>query len=273
MKTWLTILICCLTMSLLGQEEKKIGALGNDAYERGNYALADSLYARSLAEAPKFEEALFNQGDALYRQGDFDGAAERFQQLSNESENSDMKAAAFHNLGNSLLSKEDYENAAEAYKNALRTDPSDSDSRFNLAYANKMLQQEQEQQEQEQEGEDGEEGEEGEEGDQNEDQEGEGDEEGEGDQDKDGEQEKDDEKEGEGDKDEDKEGDQENENPGDKEGEPEEQPVQEGQISKEDAARLLESLKKNEQEVQRKVRMKEGKEGKKGKGGKIEKDW
>jgi Ca-activated chloride channel family protein len=118
MKTWLTILICCMTVAVFGQKEKEFGSSGNQAYNSGNFALADSLYSRSLEEAPKFQEALFNQGDAMYRQGDFDGAAERFQKLSVESDDPAMKAAAYHNLGNSLLSKEDFENAAEAYKNA-----------------------------------------------------------------------------------------------------------------------------------------------------------
>jgi Ca-activated chloride channel homolog len=266
MKTCLTILICCLSMSLFAQKEKVLGASGNDAYKRGNFAMADSLYGRSLAEAPKFEEALFNQGDALYRQGDFDGAVEKFQKLSTESKDASLKAAAYHNLGNSLLSKEEFGPAAEAYKNALRTDPKDEDSRYNLAYANKMLQQQQEQeQQQDKDGEEGEDDQE-KEGDQEQDKEGEGDQEKDGEGDKEGE--------GEGDKE--KDGDKEGEDKNEKDGQgdqPKEQPVQEGQISKEDAARLLESLKKNEQEVQRKVRMQEGKQGEKGKAGKIEKDW
>ena len=47
-----------------------------------------------------------------------------------------QKARSFHNLGNSLLKAEKYEESIEAYKQALRHDPQDADTKYNLSYAN-----------------------------------------------------------------------------------------------------------------------------------------
>ncbi|MCK4747177.1 MAG: tetratricopeptide repeat protein, partial [Bacteroidales bacterium] len=58
-------------------------------------------------------------------------------------------AHVWHNIGNSLLESQQFAQSIEAYKNSLRLNPGDQDTKYNLAYAKKKLQ-EQEQQQQEQ---------------------------------------------------------------------------------------------------------------------------
>jgi Ca-activated chloride channel homolog len=59
--------------------------------------------------------------------------------VANSVSNKDTLHLAWHNIGNCYLQKKDYKQAVEAYKKALRFDPRDEDSRYNLAYALKHL--------------------------------------------------------------------------------------------------------------------------------------
>src|SRR5690606_9665159 len=79
-------------------------------------------------------------------------SAESYQQyLSIEKENPKRISAAWHNIGNALLQKKELEKSMEAYKMALRINPEDDETRYNLAVVQKMIQdQEQEQEEQQQ---------------------------------------------------------------------------------------------------------------------------
>jgi Ca-activated chloride channel family protein len=50
-----------------------------------------------------------------------------------------LKARSLHNLGNCSMEKKEYEDAVKAYKQALRLNPADKDTKYNLAYANAKL--------------------------------------------------------------------------------------------------------------------------------------
>ena len=84
-------------------------------------------------------EAQFNLGDALVKQERFDEALEAFEKVSASTENQNLKANALHNKGNVLLSQQDLEGAIESYKDALRINPKDHETRYNYAYVKIFL--------------------------------------------------------------------------------------------------------------------------------------
>ena len=88
-------------------------------------------------------EATFNLGDAVYQQKRYDEAAKQFQLSAQTNPDKSVKAKAYHNLGNTFLEQKKYEDAAKAYKNALKENSKDADTKYNLAYANAMLKQQQ----------------------------------------------------------------------------------------------------------------------------------
>ncbi|MEK6616211.1 MAG: tetratricopeptide repeat protein, partial [Bacteroidota bacterium] len=92
----------------------------------------------------------FNLGDAYYKQGKYKEAAEQFEMLTQRKTNNDTLSKAYHNLGNSYLKQKEFEKSITAYKNALKKNMDDEETRYNLAYAQKMLKQQQEQQKQNQ---------------------------------------------------------------------------------------------------------------------------
>ncbi len=147
--------LICLFLLLSGvlllaaQPERKLAREGNKLYEEKKYADAEASYKKALNVKNNMPEAIFNLGDAMYQQKRWDDAAAQFKLSATLAADSLQKAAAYHNLGNTLYGKEDYSGAVEAYKKALRIQPADKDTRYNLALANaKLKQQQQNQQDQ-----------------------------------------------------------------------------------------------------------------------------
>ena len=142
-----------LTMLLLpaiatGQAGRREVAAGNRLYEEGRYDEAHEQYLEALREAPDSPIAPFNDGNALYRTEELERAMAAYTQAS-ESENPVVAAQAWYNLGNTLYRQQQLQPALEAYKEALRRNPADADAKHNLEVTLEQLQQ-QEQQEQEQ---------------------------------------------------------------------------------------------------------------------------
>jgi len=249
---------------------------GIDRFERGE-AGSDSLFAQGESHSTLSAVASYNRGRALMESAEKGAEARQaFQKSLKGNDDTRMQSDAWHNIGNSLLMEQDPENAIEAYKAALRANPQNEAARYNLSYALRMLNDEQEQNEQEQQGEGEQEQNEQEQNEQEQQSEGEQ-EQNEQEQQGEGEQEQNEqEQQGEGEQEQNEqeqqgEGEQEqNEQEQQGEGEQPAAPEQiEGQISKEDMERILESLERGEEEVQAKL-MRAKSQGKKKK---IEKDW
>jgi len=81
-----------------------------------------------------------------YKQDKFEDAAGEFNTLSQTGIDKLSRARSFHNLGNSLLKENRVEESIQAYKNALRNYPDDLETKYNLAYAQDLLKQQQQQQ-------------------------------------------------------------------------------------------------------------------------------
>ncbi len=129
----------------LAQTENKYIREGNDFYKRNNFKAAEKSYSRSLEKNKESMDARFNMGDALYKQKKYEEAASIFESLSKSSTDKSKLAQTYHNLGNSLLQNKKYEDCVKAYQNALKLNPKDEDTRYNLAYAKKKLEQQQNQ--------------------------------------------------------------------------------------------------------------------------------
>jgi Ca-activated chloride channel homolog len=128
------------------QQEKKFIKEGNKSYGEKKYADAEKNYRQALNKNKESYKGSFNLGDAYYKQEKYTEAAEQFQALTHKATSKDTLAKAYHNLGNSLLKSKKYEESINAYKNALKNNPDDEDTRYNLACAQQYLKQQQQQQ-------------------------------------------------------------------------------------------------------------------------------
>ena len=238
-------------LTLTAQEGEVINHIfdGNQQAESKEFNEAEMAYRRALSKAPEKLEALYNLGNTHFEEQDFDEAKQRYFQTQKFTENKFSKQQAFHNLGNVFMKQKDYAKAVEAYKNALRNNPEDEETRYNYALAKELLKKEQDQQNQDQQDQQNEDEQENK--DQNQDQNKEGD------KDKDSGQDNDEEQGDEGDKDEDKkeEGDQKKENQPQQGDQEKEQPAQprKTELSPEQVKSLLEAMSNQEKKVQDKV--------------------
>lgn len=146
---WLCVGMLWAASPLLAQKESGDVRRGNKAYENEKYVDAEVDYRKGLEQNNKSFSAAFNLGNALYRQQKYPEAIEQFQAAATLAGDDKQRAAsAYHNIGNALLQNGDYAKSIDAYKQALRRNPTDDETRYNLVYAQQLLQQQQQQQNQ-----------------------------------------------------------------------------------------------------------------------------
>ena len=141
-KKYILILIYFLFTSLLNaQDQDKIELIqkGNLLYKDSAYDEAAKLYQRSLNIDGGYFKAAFNLADALYKQGLYNESSNLFNQLKSNKLNNKELSSVYHNLGNSKFMENKFEDAIAAYKESLRINPNDNETRYNLALSKKML--------------------------------------------------------------------------------------------------------------------------------------
>lgn len=132
--------------SLFAQKENKYIRQGNGNYYENNFKDAEVDYMKALEKNPESTNGQYNLGNALYKQENFEDASKLFGSVAGRDMTDQTKAEAFYNLGNSYVKAQKFPEAIESYKNSLRYNPDDMDTKYNLEYAKKMMQQQQQDQ-------------------------------------------------------------------------------------------------------------------------------
>ncbi|MCW5520891.1 tetratricopeptide repeat protein [Aureitalea sp. L0-47] len=94
---------------------------------------------KAISLIPADETGKYNLGNAYYDKDLNDEAMRRYLQAAEIAQSKLEKHKAYHNLGNTFMNSKKYQEAVEAYKNALRNNPTDDETRYNLALAKEML--------------------------------------------------------------------------------------------------------------------------------------
>lgn len=135
--------------SLFGQEEREYIRKGNRLYKKGEFAGSEGMYRRAQEQASSGNDAIFNLGDALYRQNRFGEASAEFSRAAKAGETDSLKRAdGLYNLGNSLLKEQKFDESINAYISSLKLNPENIQAKYNLAYAQDQLKKQQEEQQQ-----------------------------------------------------------------------------------------------------------------------------
>ena len=113
---------------------------GNRLYEEGRFPEAHARYLEALRKAPGNPLIRFNEGNALYRSDEFERALEAYGEVIGK-EGSGLDPQAWYNLGNALVRQQQLPEALEAYKEALRRDPADVDAKHNLELVLQQMEQ------------------------------------------------------------------------------------------------------------------------------------
>jgi Ca-activated chloride channel family protein len=144
------LFMLCFTGSLYAQADRKFIRQGNREYEKDKFSESEISYRRALDKNKTSGDAVFNSGDALYKQKKYEDAGKQFIESHKMIEEKDKRSASMYNLGNSLLMANKLKESIEAYKNSLKMNPQSMEAKYNLAYAQDMLKKQEEQQQQQQ---------------------------------------------------------------------------------------------------------------------------
>lgn len=150
------LFIVMVAQTAYGQNERKFVRSGNKLFmeavkdtsrlDTTKFGRAEEFYRKALDKKPDSEKWDFNLADAMYKQMRFEEAERKFNTLTEKLETKEEKARALHNQGNSQLMQQKIDESIESYKEALRNNPNDLETKYNLVYAQMMKNQQQQQQ-------------------------------------------------------------------------------------------------------------------------------
>lgn len=271
MKRIIIYILTICSLNAFSQEDKKkqlktleqakdLVYEANQLAASDNYISAEMEYRKAISKEPNMAVGNYNLANSYYEKGNFDEAFYRLQQATKVAKTKEEKHRAYHNIGNVLMQNKKCKEAVEAFKNALRNNPSDEETRYNFALAKQCAEEQQKQDDQQDENKDQDDKKEDPKENEDENKEDQNDK---GDQDKkEGEDEKDDKGDPKDEKD--KDGNQKEEEQNKKKPQP-----KPGQLSPQQIKNLLEAMNNQEEKVQEKIN------AEKTKGVKVrsEKDW
>jgi len=249
-------------------EEKAMSASRDLTYKantelvENDFVSAEANYRRAISKSDSNAVAPYNLGNSYYNRESFGEAFGRYKEAGDRANSKPGKHKAFHNMGNVFMKNKEYGKAVEAYKEALRNNPKDEQTRYNLALAKEMMKKEQ-QQNQNQDKDDQNKDDKKEQDEQNQDKQSQGG-------DEDDQQEQDQEEQPKGGEDEEEQNKQEEgEDNKDQQQQEQQQKPRPNQLSRQQIENLLEAMQNEEKKVQEKM------EAKKVKGPRVknEKDW
>jgi tetratricopeptide (TPR) repeat protein len=128
------------------QADKKFIREGNREYDKEKFSESEISYRKAIDKNKESSDAVFNTGDALYKQKKFEEAGNQFIENHNMNEDKKKKSSSLYNLGNSLLMANKVQESIDAYKGSLKLNPKNPEAKYNLAYAQDLLRQQQQNQ-------------------------------------------------------------------------------------------------------------------------------
>ena len=140
---FLTIItLGCFNLHAQSENYAKFYNKGNKL-SGNNFEQAEKNFRIAINDSLSDLKASFNLSNKYYTEGLYDEAISRQIEATKLAKDNSQKHRTFHNLGNALMKKELCSEAVLAYKNALRNDPSDDETRYNLALAKKCEEEQQ----------------------------------------------------------------------------------------------------------------------------------
>lgn len=130
-----------LPLTLHAQLDRQYVRSGNRFYHAQAYDKAEAEYRKALTKNPSNPQAVYNLGCALMAQQQDSAAMQQFEQAGKIEKSPLRRSKAYHNMGWICQRHQMFSEAIEAYKESLRNNPDDDETRYNLALCQYQLKQ------------------------------------------------------------------------------------------------------------------------------------
>ncbi len=117
------------------QKSNNYVAEANDLVESDDFVLAEKEYRKAISVKSTSVSGTYNLAHSYYEKENFEEALYRNQEAAKNAIDKTEKYKIYHNIGNILMQKKKCKEAVEAFKNALRNNPKDEETRYNLGLA------------------------------------------------------------------------------------------------------------------------------------------
>ena len=121
------------------QTDRNLIRQGNRAFKTQKWAAAETQYRKAISKNQKNPQAIYNLGCALLMQQKDSLAMVQFGNAAQLEPNLFRRSKSYHNMGVVMQNHREYAQAIEYYKMALRCNPQDNETRYNLALCKKLL--------------------------------------------------------------------------------------------------------------------------------------
>jgi Ca-activated chloride channel family protein len=130
------MLAVCAAVS--AQNDRQLIREGNRLYRQKQYAQAEVLYRKAIAKKADNPQAVYNLGCALMMQQKDSAAIVQYENATKLEKNKLRQSKSWHNIGVMCQSHKMYGEAVRAYEQSLRLNPSDDETRYNLALCKQL---------------------------------------------------------------------------------------------------------------------------------------
>ena len=146
----LYILLAFASLSASAQADRQHIRGGNRLYRAKQWAQAEVEYRKAVASNAQNPQALYNLGCALMMQQKDSAAIVQYQKAAQAETNKLRRSRSYHNIGVICQNLKMYGDAIKAYEQSLRDNPSDDETRYNLALCKRQDKQNQQNQQNQQ---------------------------------------------------------------------------------------------------------------------------
>ena len=145
-KTAATVMLLMVAMGVSAQTDRQYIRQGNKQYRASDFPNAEVSYRKALEKNDRNPQALYNLGNALLFQNKDSAAVAEFEKAAKAETNELRKSKAYHNMGVVCQRHQMFGEAIEAYKQSLRLNPHDDETRYNLELCKRQQKQQQQNQ-------------------------------------------------------------------------------------------------------------------------------
>lgn len=143
---WLLLMLALAMNGSAQKEERNYIRKGNRQFADSSFVDAEVSYRKAMDINPSSGIAMYNLGNALSQQNKMEDAMKVYSDALKLEKDKEQLGKIYHNMGVIIQSQKDYAKAIEAYKQSLRNDPRNMDTKYNLALCQKLLKDQQQNQ-------------------------------------------------------------------------------------------------------------------------------